>query len=366
MMRAKVLGWLLLLAWAGTLHASGLRLGSVLGESSDDGFLRADTPRRFEFPRDHGAHPEYRSEWWYLTASLHSAAGERFGVQFTLFRQGLRSRPRTSSPWDASQIYLGHLAITDVAAGKHLHGERLSRAHPRLAGVVAEPFHAWLDGWNLQACGPDLRGLALQGATADFSVSLQFEPVKPIVLQGDAGLSAKGPGQASYYYTVPRLRGSGALVIGDRRIEVSGSAWLDREWSTSLLSEGQVGWDWFGLQLDSGAELMAFQLRRQDGVRDPYDQGAWVGRDGDSTQLRTQDFTLRPLRWWRDSAGVRWPVAWEISVMTPQGPRVLRVEAAVDDQLMDTLFTYWEGLVTVYDEAGASTGTGYMELTGYE
>jgi predicted secreted hydrolase len=190
--------------------------------------------------------------------------------------------------------------------------------------------------------------------------------LKPVVLQGNRGLSAKGPGQASYYYTLPRLAVSGEVRSEGLTVPVSGSAWLDREWSTSVLSDDQQGWDWFALQFDSGEELMVFQLRRESGLRDPYDQGLWVAADGTSRQLRTQDFQLEPRRYWQDADGTAWPVAWQLHVMGPEGPRQLWVEAAVDDQRMETLLIYWEGLVRVFDETGARIGTGYMELTGHE
>lgn len=358
---------LLLLLVAGTgLAASQLRLGAVLGEVEDDGFARADGPWQFRFPRDHGPHPEFRSEWWYLTANLRDANGDEFGVQFTLFRQALRPLPRIGGPWDASQIFLGHLALTDVAAGVHREAERLARAHPRLAGVTAAPFRAWIDGWSLAASGEGLEGLSLAAVTPDFEVALRFDPVKPIVLQGDAGLSAKGPGQASYYYSVPRLAAAGRIRQGSSVIEVTGTGWLDREWSTSILSDVQEGWDWFALQLASGEDLMVFQLRRRDGERDPYDQGLWVDAAGASQHLAAGDFTLQPLRTWRDERGTAWPVAWALTLTGPGGPRRLRVEAALDDQRMDTLLTYWEGLVWVFDEAGRRVGTGYLEMTGYE
>jgi predicted secreted hydrolase len=346
--------------------ASPLRLGAVLGETADDGFARADGPWRFEFPRDHGPHPEFRSEWWYLTANLQAANGDEYGVQFTLFRQALRAEPAVGGPWDASQIYLGHVAVTDVAARVHLGAERLARAHPRLAGVSAAPFRAWIDGWSLAAAGPDLEGLVLDAMTADFHLTLRFDPVKPVVLQGDAGLSAKGPGQASYYYSIPRLAAEGRIARGEAVTAVNGAAWLDREWSTSVLSDDQIGWDWFALQLTSGEDLMAFQLRRRDGTRDPYDQGMWVDEAGVGQHLTARDFVLEPLRFWRDDRGTAWPVGWSLILTGPGGPRRLRVEAAVDDQRMDTLLTYWEGLVRVFDDSGGRVGTGYLEMTGYE
>jgi predicted secreted hydrolase len=357
---------LLALPGAQAQAASQLRLGTVLGQADDAGFARAEAPREFRFPADHGPHPRYRSEWWYLTASLETADGEAFGVQFTLFRQALRAAPVIGGPWDASQIYLAHLAVTDVGAGRHLEAERLGRGHPRLAGVSLSPFLAHLDGWTLAGSGPGLTGLRLQGDTGSFGVRLRLEPLKPIVLQGESGLSAKGPNQASYYYSLPRLAAAGNLRVGSKTVEVSGTAWLDREWSTSVLGDQQSGWDWFALQLESGEELMAFQLRNRHGVRDPYDQGVWVDADGNGHQLRTQDFTLEPVGFWKDDRGVGWPVAWRASIRSPDGPRQLEIRAAVDDQRMDTLLTYWEGLVWVLDETGSRIGTGYMELTGYE
>ncbi len=367
--RAGLLAVALLLAAALAHPAAELRLGSVLGEQEAAGFARAEAPRPFRFPDDHGSHPDYRSEWWYLTASLTGPEGQDFGVQFTLFRQALRSAPVIGGPWDASQIFLAHLALTDVAAGRHVEAERLARGHPRLAGVTAAPFRAWLDGWSLAASGRDLQGLVLDAETARIAVRLRLQPVKPLVLQGEAGLSRKGPHQASYYYSLPRLAVAGELDTPAGPVPVTGTAWLDREWSTSVLSAEQRGWDWFALQLDSGEDIMVFQLRRRDGRRDPYDQGMWVGAGGESRRLEVRDFTLEPTRFWTDEAGRRWPVAWKLAVSTPAGPRYLRVEAALDDQRMDTLLTYWEGLVRVYDagpQAGELIGTGYMELTGYE
>lgn len=357
---------LLLVLAAPLAGAAELRLGAVLGGSDGTGFVRAEQPRAFRFPADHGPHPRYRSEWWYLTASLESDTGEAFGVQFTLFRQALRPQPVFENPWDATQVYLAHLAVTDVAAGRHLEAERIARGHPRLAGVLAEPFRAHLDGWSLAARGPDLQGLRLEGATDRFAVSLDLAALKPVALQGDRGLSAKGPNQASYYYSLPRLAASGEVRVGGRAAAVRGTAWLDREWSTSVLGEQQSGWDWFALQLDSGVDLMMFQLRNDTGLRDPYDQGLWVDADGGAHPLRTPDFSLTPLRQWHDRNGVAWPVAWRASVMGPDGPRLLQIEAVLDDQRMDTLITYWEGMVRVLDETGRSIGTGYMELTGYE
>jgi predicted secreted hydrolase len=369
MKRRSLILWPLTFPAIGTAAApSPLRVDRILGpdDGADAGFARAEAPRRFEFPADHGPHPRYRSEWWYLTANLRDADGAEFGVQFTLFRQALRPEPVIEGPWDATQIYLGHLAVTDVAGRRHRYAERVARGHPRLAGVTANPFRAWIDGWSLRADGAGLEGLVLDAGHERFGVRLTMDPIKSIVLQGEAGLSRKGPDQASYYYSVPRLAAAGSLRLGGRQVEVTGHGWLDREWSTSVLSDDQIGWDWFALQLVSGEEVMMFRLRRRDGARDPHDHGVWVGEDGRHSHLAASAYTLTPRRYWRDRNGVKWPVAWDIEVQLPVGRRRWRVEAALDDQRMDTLLVYWEGMVRVFDEAGDRVGSGYLELTGYQ
>ena len=342
--------------------APGLRVGDVLGSGPEGAaFARADAPRRFSFPADHGAHPAFRSEWWYLTVALEDGRGREFGVQFTVFRQALYPGGPADDPWRNGQAYLGHLAVTDVAAGLHRAAERLSRGHPALAGARTFDgggFSVWLEGWQLAGAGDSLK---LEATAGDFAVSLQLAPTRPIVLQGDAGLSAKGPGQASYYYSIPRLQATGRLRIDGDEHAVKGLGWLDREWSTSVLGAHQAGWDWFALMLDNGEDIMAFQLRRDDGTRDPYDHGVLVDAGGRARHLAPGDFSLEPLEYWRDERGTQWPVRWALAV----GERRWLVSAPVRDQRMDTLLTYWEGLVHVLDERGHRSGRGYMELTGY-
>ena len=219
-------------------------------------------------------------------------------------------------------------------------------------------FCVWLEGWWLAGDGDRW---TLEAQAEDFAVSLRLLATKAVVLQGDRGLSAKGPGQASYYYSVPRLRASGNVQIGGESHAVAGVGWLDREWSTSVLGEHQVGWDWFALMLDSGEDVMAFRLRRDDGARDPYDHGVLVDASGESQTLSSRDFSLEPLGYWRDEQGTTWPTRWALTV----GARQWLIDAPVSDQRMDTLLTYWEGLVHVLDQQGTNVGRGYMELTGY-
>jgi len=332
---AALAGPLLLCLWLPAMSAQ-LSLDGVLGDlSGAEGeewrFARAETVRPFVFPADHGPHERFRSEWWYLTVNLENPDCAHFGVQFTAFRQALRADGVGTSPWASNQVYLAHLAVTDVDGARHLAAERLARGHPRLAGAQGNPFRVWVDGWSLSAdaaavgdSGP-MPPFQLTGRTEGFAVQLRLTPMKPLVLQGDRGLSRKGPQQASYYYSVPRLAASGLLQLGGQTHEVAGEGWLDREWSSHLLASHQRGWDWYGLQLDGGEELMVFQLRRHDGARDAYDQGLWVNAAGRSRWLKVTDFDLHPLRYWRDGSGAAWPVAWRLDLRLPGGNRRYQV-----------------------------------------
>lgn len=358
--------------------ASGrFSVGQLLGET-DDGlrYAQADSAYRLRFPEDHGPHPRFRSEWWYLTLNLEDAAGAQYGGQFTVFRQALPaalSSAVPAQPWAASQIYLGHLAMTDVAAGRHRFAERFSRGLAPLAGSRAVPFAVWLDDWRLESLEDGFLPLRLVAAAPAFAWDLTLLPGKARVLQGEAGYSPKGPGQASHYYSYTRLPVRGTLRQGEETVTVSGTGWLDREWSTSVLSAGQTGWDWFALQLRDGRDLMLFNLRRKDCGRDPFDHGVIVHPDGRSEHLPATRFTLTPIEeWspelgdrWRPVAGCRaqhWPLAWRVQLDDEQ----FVVRAAVSDQRMLTAVRYWEGLVRVLDAQGErELGRGYLELTGY-
>ena len=363
----------------------GLRLSSVLGEDAIAGFARAEPGYRFQFPLDHGTHPEFRSEWWYLTLMLEDDQGQPFGGQFTLFRQALRPRadaaPTEPPGWSTEQLYMAHLAVSDVARRRHRSAERLSRGHERLAGVTLAPFRAYIEDWSLRATeaavyapadAAGLLPLELVAGTDDFRWDLTLSPGRPLVLQGEQGFSAKGPGQASFYYSYSRLAVAGTLTLDDDTYPVSGSGWLDREWSTSVLGAEQIGWDWFALQLDDGRDFMAFRLRRRDCQRDPFDHGLAVSATGRAERLGSERFELTPDRWWvpadapaasgqacpGEQAG--YPVRWQLVI----DGEAFTVEAAFDDQRMQTTVRYWEGLVWV-SQAGKRIGRGYLEMTGY-
>ncbi len=348
-------------------NPDGFSLQGLLGGDAE-GFARAETVRPFRFPADHGAHPDYRSEWWYLTGNLYAADGRRFGFQFTLFRFALSPQPRPGeSEWGSRQAWMAHLTVTDVASNRIYAFERFSRGAPGLAGAEAEPFRAWLDDWQLAAVG-DPFPWQLLAAEGDIGLRLQLEARKPPVLQGEQGLSRKGPepGNASYYYSYTRLVAAGELRIGDERLQVTGSAWLDREWSTSVLSEEVQGWDWFALQFTDGSELMAYRLRDVAGTVVGYSAGSYVPANGAPQSLAGADFRLEPVSHWTSPhTGTRYPVRWRLRI--PALAAELDIAAATADQELDLSVRYWEGAVDVSGRlgGGSAQGVGYMELTGY-
>lgn len=340
---------------------TGLRVSQVLGETDLD-FARAEAPRAFVFPDDHGPHPEYRSEWWYLTAVLDTADGDDMGLHFTLFRQAL-GNVSGASPWQVNQAYLAHLAVTDVKAGTHRTAQRFTRAHNQAAAVTSDPFDLRILDWHVTQVGSDPWQLRMEAADArrGLAVDLMLTQTRPVMLQGEQGLSHKGPGQASYYYSIPRIAVTGQVSLDEQVQSITGTAWLDREWSTSVLGSHLVGWDWFALQLDSGEDIMLFQLRRKDGTRDPYNHGARRPPGQPQRKLAADDYTLTPIRHWVDQDGVAWPVSWMIEGIA-ESP--LEVTALLDDQLMELGLVYWEGLVEV-KQSGQRVGRGYLEMTGY-
>jgi len=357
-------------AGAGAEFASPTGL-KFLGGQVDGDFARAMQPRDFVFPRDHGSHAEFRNEWWYFTGNVEDAAGRPFGFEVTFFRFGLGRRagePRASA-WAADQIWMAHFAITDVQSAGFVAAERLSRGALGLAGATASPFHVWVEDWSVVGEASDQSAtLTLRAKDARMSISLDLRALKPVAILGNRGLDAKGPepGNASYYYSFPRLAVHGTIEVDGRSSEVEGSAWMDREWSTSALSAGVVGWEWFGLRLSDGRELMLYRLRQADGSSSPYSGGSLIQVDGTTTRLRRGDLDLQPTDYWTsERTRARYPIAWRLDA--PTAGIVLTIEPLVRDQEIDLSVRYWEGAVraTGRAPAGPLNGDGYLELTGY-
>ncbi len=318
---------------------------------------------RFQFPRDHFDHPDFRTEWWYYTGNLHTASGRRYGFELVFFRQGQDAENRDNpSVWRVDDLYLAHLALTDVDAGRFRYYKRLNRAGPGIAGVSFDARRIWNGNWAASwDAGTDVQTLTAVAEGIRFA--LRLTPQKPPVIHGENGISqkAEGPGKASYYVSLPRLAVQGTLN-GD---EVTGAAWMDHEWFTHQLESYQRGWDWFSAQLENGVDLMIFQLRRLDGSIDPYSSGTFIGPDGRALHLRRQDFTLQPLQFWTSpQTGARYPVKWRVRV--PSRGVDLECSAAIPAQELVSEDqagpTYWEGAVSY---SGTSRGAGYLEMTGY-
>jgi predicted secreted hydrolase len=352
-------------------------IAQTLRAGADDrGFARAFAPHPFVFPADHGPHPRYRNEWWYYTGNLVSGGGRRFGFQLTFFRTALRAAPASrQSAWGADQVYLAHFAVTDPGVERFLAAERWQRAALGLAGAQAEPFRVWVGPWSATAIGPPgaaTPSMRLQAAATvrgeRLAIDLTLAPATPPVPEGNQGLSPKSadPGNASYYYSLPRLLTRGNLVLGSEIHRVGGLAWLDREWSTSALSAAEVGWDWFGLQLADGRALMLYRLRHADGSSDPASAGTLISARGVPRPLRRADFTLRPHGGWRSPAsGGRYPASWRLAV--PSAGLDLELRPLLAAQELDLSFRYWEGAVSIRgaDHGKPLAGWGYVEMTGY-
>ncbi len=344
-------------------------LAVLLGDRGDQGFARAIGQRRFDFPADHGPHPEFRNEWWYFTGNLANDAGRPFGFELTFFRIGLKSDSRAEnfkSRWRSEQLLLAHFAITDIE-GKNFHvAQRYSRVALGLAGYREAPLSLWLEDWRLEH-EPESDIFVLSATEGDMALRLSLEPQKPPVLNGDRGLSRKSDaaGNASYYYSLPRLAARGSLEIEGQPFTVSGYAWMDREWSTSALGDGQVGWDWFALQFADGSELMYYQLRRDDGGVDRHSAGTFVARNGEASHLEFSEVALEVLDEWRSPRGGVYPAAWSLRIDS-LGLEI-EIHPRLADQELDTFPRYWEGAVEMRGERQGVpvSGLGYVELTGY-
>jgi predicted secreted hydrolase len=334
-----------------------------------DGYTEARPGRILSFPADHGPHPDYRIEWWYLTANLSAPENESYGVQWTLFRVAINPTTPQEAENQSSgeQLFMAHVGITTptehLSFQRYAHGgedNQFSRA-----GVIAVPFSAWLDDWVIESSGHDWLPMEVRAKQDNQGFHLKLRSDMPPILQGDAGFSQKHiDGGGSHYYSQPFLKASGELTLNGKIIPVSGNAWLDREWGSQFLQADQVGWDWFSLHLDNGEKLMLFQLRQQAGKHstENFIHGSLIHSDGTSTPLDQQQIQLEVL----DETRVNdrsLPLKWQIRL--PQIGRQLNIEALHPEQWMDVDFPYWEGVVRVNGSGPENSGRGYMELTGY-
>ncbi|MFC3075171.1 lipocalin-like domain-containing protein [Shinella pollutisoli] len=320
-----------------------------------EGFAVPQRGAPFSFPRDHGAHPEFRIEWWYVTANLVGDDGRDYGAQWTLFRSA--AAPYEGEGWASPQLWMGNAAVT--TPDRHHSAERLARGGIGQAGVTAAPFAAWIDEWRLKADGGEgIDRLVMTAAGPDFRYRLALAATGPIVAQGEGGYSVKSAaGQASRYYSQPFYTVSGTLEISGRTVAVTGRAWLDREWSSQPLAADQTGWDWFSLHFSSGEKMMGFRLRDSGGG---YTSGTWIAADGTPTPLAANALRMTPGRTAR-VAGREIPVEWRLEL--PEKGLDIAVRALNAAAWVDSRYPYWEGPVRV---TGSAEGIGYLEMTGYE
>ncbi|MCS4244331.1 putative secreted hydrolase [Rhizobium sp. BIGb0125] len=325
--------------------------------SNAEGFTVPQKGVALQFPRDHAAHPDFRIEWWYVTANLETVDGRPLGAQWTLFRSALA--PQERAGWSNPQIWIGHAALT--SATSHHVAEKFGRGGVGQAGVAAEPFAAWIDDWQMKSvvtAGQDgLDGVSLKASGKDFSYDLTLKAQGPLILQGDHGYSVKSlAGQASYYYSQPFYAVTGRVELDGQFVEVKGKAWLDREWSSQPLAADQTGWDWFSLHLDSGEKVMAFRLRDSG---EGYTSANWISADGTPSPLASGDVSFEPLRS-ADVNGKSIPVEWRMRI--PSRGLDITTKALNDQAWMATSTPYWEGPITF---EGSASGRGYLEMTGY-
>jgi len=357
-------------------------LSKWLAGTPREGFKQAIKPRKFVFPQDHWSHDSFQIEWWYITGNIseitaqQKVQGKEFGYQVTFFRIGLSpessqtTKKVDTSAWVAQNIWMAHIALTDVSTAKHYHDERFARGAAGLAGVNKEPFKVWLEDWQILGTGKGEFPWQVLVKNKEFSLDLTLNPKKPVVLQGKNGLSQKSskPGNASYYYSFSRLDTKGKVTSGGQQFNVSGWSWLDREWSTSALGDEQAGWNWFSLQLDDGTDLMYYQMQRKDGITDAHSSGKWINQDGSYHHLKSHEVQLEPLKYWHSETGKKYVTEWKMII--PKKDIEWRIKAMLDNQEMQTTVRYWEGAVRIFDAKsgkapGQEIGKGYLEMTGY-
>jgi predicted secreted hydrolase len=340
--------------------------------ASGGDWKQAVGPWKWTFPRDHGSHPEFRTEWWYFTGNLVDQSGKRYGYQLTFFRQGVALHPgNPDNPWSIRDLYLAHFTLTDGAAGAFSYAERLSRKGPGLAGAAEGGMDIWLLNWSAKMQGDTIR---LEARHQGMELSLELVPRKPIIFHGQNGLSKKGAkeGQASYYFSHTDLKTRGLVRTSQSqsRISVAGTSWFDHEFGSNQLAAEQVGWDWFSLHLSGGQDLMIYFLRRSDGSIEQTSSGTLVSRTGIAKHLKLSDIKVEVIdRWKSPKSGGTYPSRWHITIPSENIELLVTPLVAAQELITkgSTGIVYWEGAV---EGKGKSmdqevTCEGYVEMTGY-
>lgn len=372
-------GCLWLVGWVPAAWATTTLTWIDQPTADTSGYERAIAPRDWQFPADFGAHSDFQTEWWYYTGNVQTEDGRPFGFQFTVFRQAIAPPTADSdiplsqvsyparSTWRTPQIYSAHFTVSDVMRQRFYHQERFSRGSVGLAGAIADPYRVWIEDWSAAAVSD--RTVRLQAATADVAIDLLVQQTRPPVLQGDHGLSQKGPepGNASYYYSLVQQPTLGTITVQGHTYPVTGVTWKDHEYSTSGLSAGTVGWDWFSAQFDDDSALMLYRLRHEDGTPEATSAGKFVTASGDTLTLEPDDWTLTVKRTWQSPhSQATYPAAWHIQI--PKADLEFDVIPQMADQELNTsTATYWEGAVSYQGNRHRQplVGSGYVELTGY-
>ena len=347
-----------------------LFLGATGSALALNAFQSAQPGRTFHFPRDHGAHPDFKTEWWYYSGHLNADNGDTFGYQLTFFRVALaKPNPEAKSAWAADTIYFAHLALSDAKRQKFIFHEKAQRGALGLAGAATERLNVWIDDWRAEMHGEAHR---LQAKADKLSLNLTLTPLKPPVLHGEAGYSKKAAHAevASHYYSITRLAAKGQITLGDNVLEVQGTSWLDREFSTGQMAENHIGWDWFALQLADGTDIMLYLMRTKDGGIDPASSGTLIDPQGNGRHLKLSDFTVQAAAAWTSPhSKAIYPATWDIT-LPGHGYRLSLTPTLADQELMtggSANLTYWEGQVNITGSTDGKpiTGQGYAELTGY-
>jgi predicted secreted hydrolase len=326
---------------------------------------------RYSFPHDYFNHPAFATEWWYYTGNVQSADGQRFGFELTFFRQAIDRGVATTTAWEAQDLYVAHLALSDLTAGRFFYSERTNRSGPGIAGADEISQRIWNGNWQTAWKDSDQQ---LQAITETFELHFTLHSEKPLVIHGENGLSqkAEGPGRASHYISLTRLATTGTIAVHGKTLNVSGLAWMDHEFFTRQLSPEQAGWDWLSLQLDDRTELMLFRIRRKDGSIDPFSAGTYVDAQGKTTHLRKEEFLLQPMSdtWKSPASGATYPVKWRIEIAKLSIALEATTPLAAQELSGKTrlLPTYWEGAITLSGKRAAQPirGLGYLEMTGYD